>query len=131
MEEIRQAITSAVNDEVTRRIVEGFEWKGHAVWLSTENQLNYKSATDLAVQTEGENLPVTFKFGSDDAPDYYTFEEVEELKEFWQEAALHISTSLSFGWRLKDGVDYSEYSAIELPSNGQRARENEPGQDGE
>ena len=48
------------------------------VWLSTENQYNYKAAYDLAVQTGGETLPVTFKFGSDEQPEYHTFEKLDE-----------------------------------------------------
>ena len=38
------------------------------VWLSSENQFNYKAAYDLAVQTGGATLPVTFKFGTDEVP---------------------------------------------------------------
>jgi hypothetical protein len=38
------------------------------VWLSTENQFNYKAAFDLATQTGGKSLPVTFKFGSTNNP---------------------------------------------------------------
>ena len=39
-------------------------------------------AYDLAVQTNGVSLPVTFKFGDNDNPVYYKFTTLEELTDF-------------------------------------------------
>ena len=57
----------------------GFTYNGIPVWLSQENQFNYKSAYDLAVQTDGTSLPVRFKFGTDDEPVYYEFNTWDNL----------------------------------------------------
>ena len=38
-------------------------WNNKRIWLSSENQFNYKVAYDLALQTNGANLPIIFKFG--------------------------------------------------------------------
>jgi hypothetical protein len=56
------------------------------VWLSSENQFNYKAAYDLAVQTGGATLPVTFKFGTDEVPQYREFVTLEELTDFYTKA---------------------------------------------
>ena len=48
------------NSQTDAAILSGFAYNGAHVWLSVENQYNYKAAYDLAVQTGGETLPVTF-----------------------------------------------------------------------
>ena len=58
-EEIRTLVMSWYNSQTDAAILSGFVYKDAPVWLSTENQYNYKAAYDLAVQTGGETLPVT------------------------------------------------------------------------
>ena len=60
-EEIRSIVSQWYNSETDKKILSGLEYEGHTVWLSNENQFNYKAAYDIAVQTSGQNLPVTFK----------------------------------------------------------------------
>ncbi|MBQ9203469.1 MAG: hypothetical protein IJ155_04415 [Prevotella sp.] len=115
IEQVKAAVTEELNSLTQETIREGFVWNGHKVWLSQENQLNYKSDFDLALQTGGENLPVTFKFGTDAEPDYYTFERVDELKDFWMKAKKHINTAIEAGWKTKDGIDWSEYEKLLVP----------------
>lgn len=79
------------------------------MWLSTENQLNYKAAYDLAVQTEGKTLPVTFKFGTEDEPSYHTFDTLEELADFYLKATEYVQNTLAEGWKKKDAFDLSLY----------------------
>ena len=62
---IRTVILGWYNEEIDREILSGFVYEGMPVWLSSENQFNYKAVYDLAVQTAGASLPVTFKLGSD------------------------------------------------------------------
>ena len=57
---------------------------------------------DLAVQTGGETLPVTFKFGSDEQPEYHTFDNLDELKDFYTKAVRYIQKALAEGWKKKD-----------------------------
>ena len=63
---IKSVITGWYNDQTDREILSGFVYEEMPVWLSGENQFNYKAAYDLAVQTGGATLPVTFKFGTDE-----------------------------------------------------------------
>ena len=108
-EEIRQAIVGWYNQQTDEAILSGFEYEGNMVWLSSENQFNYKAAYDLAVQTAGATLPVTFKLGTDDAPCYRTFENMEDFSDFYIKAMQHIQTTLAEGWRKKDSLDLSLY----------------------
>ena len=82
------------------------------VWLSSENQFNYKAAYDLAVQTSGSNLPVTFKFGDTKNPVYYKFETIEDLQDFYMKAMIHVNSVLSEGWTSKDSIEWEEYEKI-------------------
>lgn len=108
-EEIRQTVIGWFNARTEEHILSGFEWNGMKVWLSTENQFNYKAAYDLAVQTAGATLPVTFKFGTDDTPCYHTFDTVEELTDFYTKAMTHIQSSLVGGWNNKDAFNLETY----------------------
>lgn len=81
-----------------------------SVWLSTENQFNYKAAYDLAVQTSGFSLPIIFKFGTTEEPIYYTFEDMETFNDFYIKAMTYINTQLSEGWVFKDSIDWSVYN---------------------
>ena len=101
-EKIREVIKETINRETDRRILEDFVWKRMPVWLSSENQFNYKAAYDLAVQTDGATLPVRFKFGTDASPVYYTFETLGDFTDFYTAAMLHINTALTAGWSEKD-----------------------------
>lgn len=80
------------------------------IWLSTENQFNYKAAYDLAVQTNGASLPVKFKFGTDEAPIYHTFNELEELQEFYMSSIAFVQQVLDDGWNEKDNLDLSVFT---------------------
>lgn len=110
-EEIRLLVSQWYNGRTDELIRSGFEYDGQPVWLSSENQFNYKVAYDLAVQTDGQNLPVTFKLGTDVAPCYRTFETVEQLQDFYVKAIKHIQDALLEGWKKKDAVDLALYEA--------------------
>ena len=66
---VKKAILDDINAQTDEKIVSGMVWIPASgenpipIWLSTENQFNFKSAYDLAVQTNGATLPVTFKMG--------------------------------------------------------------------
>ena len=67
------------------------------------------TAYDLAVQTNGKNLPVTFKFGTDNVPYYKTFDTVADLQDFYVKAMKHIQNALSEGWMKKGALDLALY----------------------
>lgn len=103
-----QAVDSYVNALTDEKILSGFVWKDMPVWLSTENQFNFKAAYDLAVQTQGVNLPVTFKLGENDGnPVYYTFADMDDLMDFYISAIMFIQTCLAEGWQQKDSFKAS------------------------
>lgn len=109
IEEIRAIIEAWINTMTEEAISSGYNWAGAPVWLSAENQLNYKTAYDLAVQTAGASLPYTIKFGSWEEPVYYTFEDLEDFTEFFTGAVRHIQGTLAEGWRQKDAIDLADY----------------------
>lgn len=112
LEEVKEVILDSINAEIDERILSGFEWNNMMVWLSTENQFNYKAAFDLAMMSEGSNLPVTFKFGTTEDPVYHTFSTLSELQDFYTKAMTYINTCLSEGWQFKDAFDWSVYEEL-------------------
>lgn len=113
VEDIRAIIKATINKETDRKILEEFVWKDMPVWLSSENQFNYKAAYDLAVQTGGATLPVRFKFGTDEVPVYYTFESLEDFADFYTQAMVYINTVLNAGWVEKDLADSMTFEVNE------------------
>lgn len=108
IEQMKQDVEETVNTLTDEKILNGFEWNGMRVYLSTENQFNYKAAYDLAVQTGGANLPVMFKLGEEDGkPVYHTFEGMDEFTDFYTKAIAFVNQTLREGWEEKDGVDYA------------------------
>lgn len=109
LKEIKEVILSWYNSEIDEKIVSGFVWKDMPIWLSSENQFNYKAAYDLAV-TFGGNLPCIFKFGTTENPIYYEFTDTEDLTDFYLSAMSYINNTLAEGWRDKDNIDWSIYN---------------------
>lgn len=112
LEEIKNVILSYVDSKTDEKILTGFVWQGNSVWLSSESQFNYKAAYDLAVQTNGANLPVTFKFGTIDHPVYHQFTSVSELSDFFTKAMAYINQCLAEGWTEKDSYDWTPYEEL-------------------
>ena len=109
LDEIKKIILAYYNQEIDNSILLGFKWNDMEVWLSTENQFNYKTAYDMAVQTNGATLPITFKFGSSDNPIYYKFTTLEDLTSFYTSAMTHIINVLNQGWNAKDSINWNLY----------------------
>lgn len=118
--DVKKAIIDDINSRTDEKIVSGFVWTpegaetGIPVWLSTENQFNFKSAYDLAVQKQGATLPVTFKMGEDaeGAPVYHTFETMADADDFYLKAVAYINQTLAAGWQEKDSIDWEPYEAL-------------------
>ena len=105
-EEVIEVIQNQVNAETDRIILTGYEWQGKKVWLSSENQFNFKAAFDVAVQTQGASLPIKFKLGEDEVgvPVYHVFEDMETFSDFYTKAIAFIMTALNNGWQEKDAA---------------------------
>lgn len=107
-DELRRVIDDHINSLTDKKILNGFVWSGKSVWLSSENQFNFKAAYDLAIQTSGGSLPVKFKLGEDSEgnPVYHTFKSLSSFTDFYTSALAFINQTLNEGWAEKDGVDY-------------------------
>lgn len=101
-EMIKSVILDWYNEQINKTILSGFVYEDKPVWLSTENQFNYKAVYDLAVQSNGTTLPVVFKFGTDEQVQYHIFGTLEELTDFYTKALKHVQDTLTDGWEKKD-----------------------------
>lgn len=106
---LKTFILDTINKDIDNKILSGFVWKAMPIWLSTENQFNYKAAYDLAVQTNGANLPIVFKFGDTNNPIYYEFKTLEDLTDFYIQTMNYINQTLAEGWARKDSINWEEY----------------------
>lgn len=115
LDEIREVINAQINADTDAKILTQFKWNGKQVWLSPENQMNFKAAYDLSVQTNGATLPIKFKLGEDSegAPVYHTFTTLTAFTDFYTKAVAHVVGCLNDGWQEKDGVDYDRLLIIE------------------
>ena len=104
-EEVIDVITNHVNSLTDEKILSGFVWNGINVWLSTENQFNFKAAFDIAAQTGGATLPIKFKLGERDGePVYHVFNTMDEFTDFYTSAMAYIMQTLNEGWEEKDNA---------------------------
>lgn len=109
LNEIKKIVLEYFNKQINEEIISTFVWNGLNVWLSTENQINYKTAYDLAVQTHGNNLPLIFKFENTEGSVYYKFETVEEFSDFYIKSIQHIQKTLQKGWEKKDKINWNVF----------------------
>lgn len=100
--EIRADVESLINERVAKTIRECMTYEGDPVWLSEENQLNFRSAP---------TTPVRFKLGEDSNghPVYRTFTSKTELNNFNKAVADYIAACLNDGWNEKGSIDYSVF----------------------
>ena len=109
LDEIKEEVIKQINADTDAKILSEFVWRGMPVWLSSENQFNYKAAYDIAVQTEGATLPVRFKFGTDKEAIYHKFETLEELRDFYVNCLSFVQNALDECWEEKEGIDWGVF----------------------
>ena len=104
--EVLKVITDHVDSLTDQKILTGYRWQGKNVYLSSENQFNFKAAYDVAVQTEGAQLPIKFKLGEDaeGLPMYHTFNSMNAFTDFYTGAISFIQQTLAAGWEEKDAA---------------------------
>jgi hypothetical protein len=112
-EEIKEAVLAWHNKEIDKKILQNFVWNNLPVWLSPENQFNFKVAYDLTVQLQGANLPLTIKLGEleDGTPAYHTFNALDEFAHFYMTSVQYVQSTLAEGWKIKDFIDWSAYES--------------------
>jgi hypothetical protein len=106
LSEIKDVIFKYYNEIIDKKILCGMSWKNMQVWLSTENQLNYKTAYDIAIQTNGKNLPVIFKFGDNEKQIFHEFNTIDELSDFYLTSIKYIQNTLQQGWEIKKSIKW-------------------------
>lgn len=106
-QEVKALLLAHINEQTDEKILSGFVWNGKHVWLSKENQLNFKAAYDLTFQCGGASLPIKFKLGedADGTPDYHVFTDMQDFTDFITKAFTFINTTLNEGWEEKDALD--------------------------
>ncbi len=111
MERIKEVILGWHNQQINEAILSGHKWREMPVWLSSENQQNYKASFDLAMQFSGQGgtLPLVYKFGTEMEPIYHRFETLEELRDFYLSTVSYVKEVLATGWERKDSIDWSVY----------------------
>jgi hypothetical protein len=109
LNEVKNIILTYYNQLIDQHRLSGLTWNNMQIWLSTENQFNYKVAYDLAVQTSGATLPLIFKFGDDENVIYYEFKTLDELYDFYIASINHVQFTLAEGWKKKDSINWCLY----------------------
>lgn len=114
LEDIKRIILEWHNEQINEEIRSGHKWREMPVWLSSENQQNYKASYDLVQQFGGQmgTLPLTYKFGTELEPVYHEFSSVDELSDFYLSTVAYVKNVLAEGWRRKDAIDWSQYEEI-------------------
>lgn len=109
--EMCEDIHTLIDQQTDAKILCGCTWNGFSVYLSEENQRNFKAVYDLSVQQNGQTLPQKFKLGedADGKAQYYTFEDMDTFTSFYTTCVSHIQTCLEAGWTEKDSIDWSKY----------------------
>ena len=120
-EEIKKTIIGWYDQQTDAAILSGYEWtvkhgynEGQTVrvWLSAENQNNYKAKHDAArMYPQLVTFPMTYKISEDEENNaiYETFQNIDELAEFYLGGIAYIEQTVANGWRKKDAVDLSLY----------------------
>lgn len=108
-ERIKDVVLGWHNEIIDNTILSGHTWENNVVWLSLENQNNYFRAFVMAVLTNGQTLPMTFKLGTEAAPVLVEFTELSKLQEFILGAFAHIGETLTKGWERKLSINWQEY----------------------
>lgn len=109
-EELKDDLEQLVNSITDQSILNGFVWKDMPVYLSTENQMNFKAVYDLTIQTSGKTLPIQFKLGEDSDGNavYYKFTDVDTFTDFYSKTVSYIVDCINKGWAEKDNIDYDK-----------------------
>ena len=121
--DVKQAVIDGIDAKTDERILEGYEWtvlhgpqegKTVKVWLSKENQTNFKAKHDRALQKpDSVTWPITYKVGeADGQPVYELFADIDELTDFVYGAQDYIEAQLGIGWQEKDSIDWAPYEAL-------------------
>ncbi|WP_313268729.1 hypothetical protein [Sphingobacterium sp.] len=107
-DEIKEYVIAHYNKMCNDVIQSGLKFNDETVWLSLENQQNYKMIYDYAILND-DIFPIRIKLGEVLSPVYHEFQTVEEIKGFYNSIIKHINDTLCEYWVIKDSIDWSNY----------------------
>ena len=118
---VRDAVNNDINSQTDEKILSTFPWtvrhgddegKEVKVWLSRENQDNFKAKHDAAIMyPELVKFPMTYKISEDEDENavFEVFQNIEELAQFYLSGSNYIQQCYEAGWDRKKAIDWSEY----------------------
>lgn len=124
----KEAILKDIDAQTDEAILCGMDWtilhgddegKTVKVWLSKENQDNFKAKHDAAIQyPKVVKFPMKYKIGEFEGstPAYENFQNIEELAQFYLGGLAYIEQCYNAGWARKDSIDWAPYEEALNPS---------------
>ena len=118
---VKDAIENDINSRVDEKILCSYPWtvlhgddagKDVKVWLSKENQSNFKAKYDLHfTKPEALTFPTIYKIAEDDDHNavFEVFQNFEELEAFYLGGIAYIEQCYQAGWQEKDDIDWTPY----------------------
>jgi len=106
---IKETINSAINEKTKSYIMNNFRWNGMSIYLSIENQIDYTLLFNTTLLMDGSNLPEQIKFKVNGENIYYSFETIDDMKDFIIAMNNHIRTYIANGNKAKEEINYDEY----------------------
>lgn len=127
LQQIKDAIDKDIDEQTDEKILNSYQWEvlnGEDeglvvnVWLSKENQSNFKAKHDVA--KEYPNLvtwPMKYKVSEIEEdgkkrPVYEYFQNIEELVQFYIGGLNYIEECYNAGWVRKDSIDLDPYEEL-------------------
>lgn len=108
LETVSNDVLKELNNECEKEIREGFKYNEYSVWLSLENQQNYKMLFDYLMKGGTEQTKVKL-YDTNGNGVYKEFEDIDEYKPFYFLIIEHINKILYKYWTIKDNIEWSEY----------------------
>lgn len=124
LEAVKKAILSDIDADTDANILSGYQWtvlhgddegKVASVWLSKENQMNYKAKHDAARDyPDLVTFPMKYKIAeTEESVDVYEeFQDINELAQFFIGAISHIESCVNAGWARKKSIDWTPYEKL-------------------
>ena len=109
LDTIQKTIFDYINKQTKYCIENKFRWNDMSINLSIENQIDYKLLLDTTILLDGSNLPEKVKFKVNNENIYYSFETIEDMKDFIITMNNHIRACLEIGNKAKEAINLNDY----------------------